>query len=180
MLEFDSKFAWRASLPPSKRTILILARARHGQRAALLVRQFGTNFVVEKARLLAKEHAAERHAAAARAGGVARLRNEILVDIVKEHVIVVLELAQLDEILARLGALFDVQVEHEIALFEKKLGMTGAARNQCKFMEKNLNTHSPHRRKCQTDAPHSFPTARPWSARRGASNGLSDRTRNIM
>ena len=111
--EFHSKMRI-ASKPsnPQKRTILILARARHGQRAALLVRQLGTDFVVEKARLLAKENAAERHAATARAGGVARLRNEILVDIVKEHVIVVLELAQLEEILARLGALVDVQVEH--------------------------------------------------------------------
>ena len=110
----------RAILPPPYRTILILARARHGQRAALLVRQLGADFVVEKARLLAEQHAAERHAATTRAARVARLRNEIFVDIVKEHVIVVLELAQLEKVLARLGALVDVQVEHEVALQESR------------------------------------------------------------
>ena len=76
----------------------------------------GPGLILEKTRLVAEELAVDGVAAPARARGITGLHREVPRDAVEQAVVVVLDLAQLEEVLGRARALVAVQVDDHVAL----------------------------------------------------------------
>mmetsp|Transcript_134 Transcript_134/g.351 ORF Transcript_134/g.351 Transcript_134/m.351 type:complete len:232 (+) Transcript_134:1004-1699(+) len=92
----------------------ILARARHGQQPLTAMLELLADLIVEESGLVAVKHAVDGGAARASGGGVTRLDDEVLDHLVEQAVVVVLDFAQLEEVLRRQRALFRVEVHCDI------------------------------------------------------------------
>ena len=102
--------------------VQVLARVRHGDRPPLRVPSPEVevlppgDLVLEVPRLVAVEDAVDGAPAPPRPGGVPRLHDEVLLHVVKEAVVVVLDLAELEKVLAREGGVLGEEVDDDVPL----------------------------------------------------------------